>query len=76
MRDTITLLEVIEIDRNGNPVLYAIESIRAPVQQDVKNERKDPGQATPKPVKEQTPVQVFTLIAASLAGMYLAAIRK
>lgn len=74
--DTITLLEVIELDRTGKPVLYAIESIKAPVQREIKIQEEIAAPVTPKAAKEQAPVQVITLIAASLAGMYVVAIRK
>ena len=70
--DMITLLQVIELDRTGKPVLYAIESIQAPVEPLTREQEVTVPPATPVTEPEQTPVQVITLIIGSLAGMLLA----
>lgn len=70
--EMISLLQVIELDRTGKPVPYAIESIQAPVESLTTEQVEAALPASPGTEPEQTPVQVITLIIGSLVGMLLA----
>lgn len=70
--DTVTLLQVIELDRTGKPVLYAMESIQAAVKPLTSSQEEMISPASQATEPEQTPVHLITLIIGSLAGMFLA----